>query len=208
MFSGIIEEVGAIKGVSARGGFYLCEILCPVIAAVIKPGDSVSVNGVCLTAEKVASGIFSASLSSQTRGQTNLGSAKAGDSVNLESAVKIGEPVGGHLLTGHIDFKTKLKTFYKRDSSVTLSFDIPAAFERYAVSRGSIGVDGISLTIAELENREIKIFLVPFTIENTNLKHRKPGDTLNIEVDIAAKYAEKNLQAQNSPKRPKISGLL
>jgi riboflavin synthase len=208
VFSGIIEEVGAIKEVSARGRFSLCEVSCPLIASGIKPGDSVSVNGVCLTAEKVSVGIFSASLSSQTKKETNLGSVKRGDYVNLESAIKMGEPVGGHLLTGHIDFQTKLKTLAEKGSSVILSFNIPSEFERYAVKRGSIGVDGISLTIAEIEKSEIKVFLVPFTIGKTNLAHRKPGDMLNIEVDITAKYVEKNLKGGDSRKRPKISGLL
>lgn len=198
MFSGIIEEVGRIKRVSRGSGFAACEVLCPKLAMEIKPGDSVSVNGVCLTAEKITGDGFCASLSMQTQKETGLGSVREGDYVNLESALKMGAPLGGHLLTGHIDFTVKLESFYRAGSSVVLSFRLPLDFERYAVNRGSIGVDGISLTIAELKDREVKIFLVPFTLENTNLKNRKPGDMLNIELDILAKYVEKALNAKKN----------
>ena len=197
MFSGIIEEVGKVKKLSEEGGFSVCEILCPKIAGDIKEGDSIAVNGVCLTAEKISGDIFRASLSTQTRRETNLGSMITGGCVNLETALKMGDKIGGHFLTGHIDFTARLKRLDRQGGSVILAFDIPRGFERYAVNRGSIGVEGISLTIAELKNSEVKIFLVPFTLDNTNLRYRNPGDALNIEVDILAKYVEKNLSAGN-----------
>ncbi len=197
MFSGIVEEVGKVKRMSEHGGFSVCEIMCPKMAEEIKEGDSISVNGVCLTAEKVSGDIFQASLSTQTQRETNLGLIRTGEHVNLESALKMGDKIGGHFLTGHIDFMSKLRNLDSRGGSIILSFDIPMQFEKYTAKRGSIGVEGISLTIAEFNVREVKIFLVPFTMENTNLKYRRPGDMLNIEVDLLAKYVEKNLDTRN-----------
>ncbi|MCK9266264.1 riboflavin synthase [bacterium] len=193
MFSGIIQEVGKVKRISEYSGFAVFEIFCPKIAVDINQGDSVSVNGVCLTAEKVSSDTFQASLSVQTQRETNLGKIRVENCVNLEGSLKMGDKIGGHFLTGHIDFMTKLKSLNKRGGSILLSFEVPRTFEKYVVNRGSIGVDGISLTIAELRGNEVQIFLIPFTIENSNLKHKKSGDILNIEVDILAKYVEKNL---------------
>ena len=197
MFSGIIEEVGKVKRLSEYSGCSVCEILCPKISKEIKQGESISVNGVCLTVEKIQSDVFQASLSVQTQRETNLGSVRCGDRVNLERALKMGDRIGGHFLTGHIDFMVQLKVFDIKTGSVTLSFDIPHKFERYVVNRSSIAVEGISLTVAELKDTTLKIFLVPFTIENTNLKYKTTGDLLNIEVDLLAKYLEKNLTDNN-----------
>ncbi|MCX8082831.1 MAG: riboflavin synthase [bacterium] len=191
MFSGIIEEVGRIKKIVPSGGVSVYEISGEKIFDEIKEGDSISVNGVCLTVEKINRNIFGVSLSRQTLKETNLSDARVGDYVNLERAIRLGDRVGGHILTGHIDFKTPLKYFYKDGKSGMIGFYIPEKFQRYVVFRGSIGVDGISLTVAELKGREIKIFVVPYTIDHTNIKYRRPGDMLNIEMDITAKYIEK-----------------
>jgi|LSQX01.2.fsa_nt_gb riboflavin synthase len=203
MFSGIIEEVGRVKKISTHKGFLVFEISCPKISKDIKEGDSISVNGVCLTAEKVSGDIFQASLSVQTQKETNLGSIKTGDKLNLETSLKMGDKIGGHFLSGHIDFVAKIKTFYKEGGSITLSFALPHIFEKYVVNRGSIGVDGISLTVSEIKNREVKIFLIPFTLNKTTLTMKKTGDKINIETDIMAKYAEKN--AGNLLPKNKIS---
>jgi len=197
MFSGIIEEAGRIRGKAVRAGIWTVEIEAQKILEGTKKGDSISVNGACLTVEKLTGGTFSASLSRQTMEETSLGSAGTGAFVNLERALKMGDRIGGHLLTGHIDFKTPLKSFYKKGrDSVIMGFNVPPAFRKYVVQRGSIGVDGLSLTVAELKNGDVRIFLIPHTMENTNLKYRKTGDILNIEVDMTAKQVEKILSSR------------
>ncbi|MCM8819055.1 MAG: riboflavin synthase [Candidatus Omnitrophica bacterium] len=191
MFTGIIEEVGKIKGKRNRGEGLEILIEGNKIFQDLKVGDSISVNGVCLTVERIENKIFSVFVSFQTIQQTNLGEIKIGECVNLERALKIGDRVGGHFLTGHIDFKTKITNLRKESEFYLMKIKIPQEFKKYIVKRGSIGVDGISLTIAEIENNDVLIYLIPYTIENTNLKYRKTGDFVNIEIDIFAKYLVK-----------------
>jgi len=194
MFSGIIEEVGKIKKISPAGSVWLCEVSADKVFDGLKEGDSISVNGVCLTVERLKDKVFAVSLSRQTLKETNFSEIKIGDCVNLERALKSGERIGGHILTGHIDFKTHLKYLHKERDTAVMGLDMPDRFQRYVVCRGSIGVDGISLTVAELKGREIRIFIVPYTINHTNIRYRRPGDMLNIEVDITAKHIERILK--------------
>ncbi|MCM8777497.1 MAG: riboflavin synthase [Candidatus Omnitrophica bacterium] len=190
MFSGIIEEVGRIRRIISSGGVSVCDITGDKVFEDLKEGDSISVNGVCLTVEKTKDNVFTVSLSRQTLKETNFSDARAGDYVNLERAMRLGERIGGHMLTGHIDFKTPLQYLHREKDSAILRFYIPEKFQKYVVCRGSIGIDGISFTVAEVNGREIKIFVIPYTMEHTNIKHRRPGDIVNIELDIMAKYVE------------------
>ncbi len=198
MFSGIVEETGTIKRRFSVSGLSVLEIAADRVFEDLKSGDSISVNGTCLTVEKTTDRTFTVSLSRQTIRETNLGDAKLGAHVNLERARKTTDRIGGHILTGHIDFKTPLKSFYKQGNDVVIRFCIPERFERYVVERGSIGVDGLSLTVAEMQGGEIKIFIIPYTMKTTNLRYRKNGDMLNVETDIAAKHLEKLLEERNS----------
>jgi len=193
VFSGIVEETGTVKRRFSVSGLSVLEIAAEKIPEDLKTGDSVSVNGVCLTVEKKAGKTFTVSLSGQTMKETNLGGAKTGVYVNLERALRTTDRMGGHVLMGHVDFKTPLKSFYKQGGSVIIGFTIPEKFEKYVVERGSLGVDGLSLTVAELRGPEVKIFIIPYTMETTNLRYRKNGDMLNIETDITAKHIEKIL---------------
>ncbi|MCM8785237.1 MAG: riboflavin synthase [Candidatus Omnitrophica bacterium] len=188
MFTGIIEEVGKIKEKKSKGTGFEILIEANKVFEDLKIGDSISVNGICLTIERIDNKTFSVSVSSQTKNQTNLGEIKVGEYVNLERSLKLGDRIGGHFLTGHIDFKTKIKTLRRESEFFVMKIEIPAKFRKYVVKRGSIGIDGISLTIAEIENTDVLIYLIPYTIENTNLKYRKTGDFVNIEIDIFAKY--------------------
>ena len=196
MFSGIVEEIGTIKKITPSGGVNVYEIAAKQIFGDLKEGDSVSVNGVCLTAEKIKGTIFTASLSKQTLKETNLSNIGTGGYVNIERAMRLGDRKGGHILSGHIDFKTPLRYLYKEQNNGILGFSMPAKFQRYVVQRGSIGVDGISFTIAELNGREVKISVIPYTMEHTNIKYRRQGDMLNIEVDINAKHIERLIEGQ------------
>jgi len=196
VFSGIVEEIGTIKKITPSGGVNVYEIAAKQIFGDLKEGDSVSVNGVCLTAEKIKGTIFTASLSKQTLKETNLSNIGTGGYVNIERAMRLGDRIGGHILSGHIDFKTPLRYLYKEQNNGILGFSMPAKFQRYVVQRGSIGVDGISFTIAELNGREVKISVIPYTMEHTNIKYRRQGDMLNIEVDINAKHIERLIEGQ------------
>jgi len=198
MFTGIIEEIGVIKGKRSKGNGFEIIVGGNKVFDDLKVGDSIAVNGVCLTVEKIEGENFYVSISLQTKRETNLGEIKIGEYVNLERALKIGDRIGGHFITGHIDFKTPLKYFYKQSHSGVMGFSIPQPFQKYVVNRGSIGVDGISLTVAEIKGSEVKIFVIPYTLENTNLRYRKSGDILNIEVDITAKQIEKILQERRT----------
>ncbi len=188
MFTGIVEEIGRIKEKKSKGNGFEITIEANKIFDDLEIGDSISVNGVCLTVEKINKNNFSVSISPQTKIQTNLGEIKVGEYVNLERALKIGDRIGGHFVTGHIDFKTKISLFKKEGEFYHLKFKIPEKYKKYVVERGSIAVDGISLTIAEIIKDEILIYLIPYTFENTNLKFKKAGMFVNIEIDIFAKY--------------------
>ena len=194
MFSGIIQATGKVKRRVRKADIINFEIECPELIEEFKVGDSIAVNGVCLTVEKTEGNSFFVSITKKTEKETNLGIAKTGDIVNLETPLKIGDKISGHFLTGHIDFKTKIVSFSKFSKTGKIILSIPEIFMKYFVKRGSIGVDGISLTIAEIKGNRVEIYIIPFTIENTNLKYRKTGDIVNIEIDIMAKYIENFLK--------------
>jgi len=204
MFSGIIEEVGKITRKSFIKESIKLEIKGEKIGKEISEGESISVNGVCLTVEKTdKNSIFSVSLSPFTQKETNLGKIKVGEKVNLERAVKLGDKIGGHFLSGHIDFQSKFLGLNFIGENAILKIKIPQEFRKYFIKKGCIGVDGISLTISEIKNEIIEIYLVPYTLKNTNLKEKKIGTFLNIEIDIMAKYIEniaKELKSKNGEK--------
>lgn len=190
MFSGIVEEIGKIKEIVKKGDVVELKIGGDKIIDDLKEGDSVSVNGVCLTVEKIKNKNFCVSLTHQTVRDTNLGKLKTGEGVNLERSLKLSDRIGGHFLTGHIDFISRVILIEKRGNSGILKFSVPYEFRKYIVKKGSIGVEGISLTVSEIKNGIVTISLIPFTIQNTNLKYKKSGSYLNIEVDMMAKYIE------------------
>ena len=193
MFSGIIEEIGKIQRKKFSRGILQLEIQSLTkTQEKLKEGESIAVNGVCLTVEKISRDkIFTASLSQQTREETNLGKIKVGETVNLERALQLGERIGGHLLSGHIDCRGTLLALIAKGDSTVLKIKIPEEFQKYVVRKGSIGVDGISLTVSEIKNKVVSIWLIPYTLKNTNLEKKRTGELLNIEVDMLAKYVEK-----------------
>ncbi|MCD6408638.1 riboflavin synthase [bacterium] len=190
MFSGIVEETGKVKGIVKRGDVVELRIEAEKVIDDLKEGDSISVNGVCLTVEKIENKKFYVSLTHQTLRDTDLGKLKIGENVNLERSLKLSDRIGGHFLTGHIDFVSRVISIEKRGNSGILKFSIPQEFRKYIVKKGSIGVEGISLTVSEIKNGIVSISLIPFTLQNTNLKDKKNGSYLNIEVDMMAKYIE------------------
>ncbi len=187
MFTGIIEETGTVVQRIARGNMAAIGIKAEKIFDDLKTGDSISVDGVCLTVEYVKKQIFYASLSMETLRLTTLGSIRQGSPVNLERAAKYGERIGGHLLSGHIDFRGRVISKKTEGENSIIFVRIPSEYSVYFVKKGSVGIDGISLTIAEIVDEAIAVWLIPYTIENTTMRFRKAGDDVNVEIDMIVK---------------------
>jgi riboflavin synthase len=186
MFTGLVEDVGKVKNIkiSSKGG--TLEVITSL--KEIKVGDSIAVNGVCLTVTKVEDSIISFDLSPETLRRSNLNKASVGDLVNLERAIKVGDRLGGHILLGHVDFTSRIESFRSVGDHYELKIYIPDEWILYFVEKGSVGIDGISLTVNTVEGNLISLNIIPHTYQNTNLKGRKEWDHVNIEVDILGKY--------------------
>lgn len=189
MFTGIIEELGKIQTVTQNK----ITVLTKTVLEGTKLGDSIAVNGVCLTVTGINANGFDADVSPETMRVTALDELRTGSLVNLERAVQVGSRLGGHIVSGHVDGLGRCKTLRKEGDFYNLVIEIPKELSKYAAKKGSITVNGISLTIADTDNNIITIAVIPHTFENTNLRILKIGDFVNIETDILAKYVEKIL---------------
>lgn len=193
MFTGIIEAVGEIKGIRGNDKGISLQILIPESFDDIKIGDSISVSGVCLTAKTIEGGTFTADVSAETISKTSFGRIKTGERVNLERAMRLSDRLGGHIVSGHIDGTARLKEVRKEGESVRLSFFLEKELLRYVINKGSIAIDGISLTVNEVGDGGFTVNIIPHTAENTTILDKKAGDEVNIEVDIIGKYVERLL---------------
>jgi riboflavin synthase len=196
MFTGIIEELGSVQSIEERGENARLVISAHVVTEGTHHGDSISVNGVCLTALDIGPDSFAADVSRETLQRSTLGSLKPGAPVNLERAVTPATRLGGHIVQGHVDARGQFAGVENHGESWTLRIAYPAEIARYLVFKGSVAVEGISLTIAGLTDEFFEIAIIPKTWEVTNLGHLKHGDNVNIEVDILGKYIEKLLASQ------------
>ena len=191
VFTGIIREKGRIAGVEGDGDTRHLRIDAPETTCRLAVGDSVSVDGCCLTATEVANGQFAVTAVPETISRTTLGALAAGDEVNLETATRAGEPLGGHYVQGHVDGVGRVEAIEPEEEGARMRISAPAGLLRYCVEKGSIAVGGVSLTLAALGEGAFEVALVPHTLEQTTLGGVQPGDGVNIEVDILAKYVEK-----------------
>lgn len=198
MFTGIVEEIGKIKSFKKENNGAVIEVECTTILQDTKIGDSIAINGVCQTVTKISTNSFCANVSDETLAVTNFNDLKNGDSVNLERALTLNSRLGGHIVSGHIDCRGKLLSCKKLSEFYDLEFEIPYEQEKYVVSKGSITINGISLTVAKIENNTIKTAIIPHTFNNTNLKTLVPGNYVNIETDILGKYVEKLLSVKDN----------
>ena len=187
MFTGLIEEVGKVVNIKKSFGSAELEICAENILKDIKIGDSVAINGVCTTITTFSNNIFKVDLSSQTLDVTTFKEIQTGDFVNLERAMQVGERLGGHIVSGHVDFVAEFVKKSEKENSIFLTFEIPENKSKYFIDKGSVTINGISLTIAEKNNNKITVCIIPHTLENTNLKI---GQNVNIEIDVIAKYVE------------------
>jgi riboflavin synthase len=191
MFTGIIEDKGKVLGVEYRGQEKRLTIGLPPYLTEVQLGDSINVNGVCLTIVRNKEQVIELDLSQETLERTILGELREGDQINLERALKLTDRLGGHIVTGHIDGIGLIVEKRKERDFFQLRIRIPESVSRYVVQKGSIAIDGISLTVNEYEGGEIQITLIPYTIEKTTLMDKKVGDRVNVEADILGKYVEK-----------------
>jgi len=193
MFTGIIEELGSVRSIEERGENARIVIAANVVTEGTNHGDSISVNGVCLTALDIEPDAFAADVSRETLSRSTLGRLNPGAPVNLERAVTPATRLGGHIVQGHVDARGQFAGVEDHGESWTLRIKYPPEIARYLVFKGSVAVEGISLTIAGLTDDYFEIAIIPKTWEVTNLSHLKPGDDVNIEVDVMGKYIEKLL---------------
>ena len=195
MFTGLIEEVGTVLSLTGDKGTKRLSIAASHVPREMKKGDSIAVSGVCLTAIDIKNNSISFDLAVETLARTSLARLKKGALVNLEAPLKAGGRMGGHIVQGHVDGVARFRSLekIKGKDDYLLRIDIPAELAKYVVSKGSLAVEGISLTVAKVEGTHATIAVIPHTCEMTNLKQFKPGDPMNIEVDIIAKYVEKML---------------
>ncbi|MFH1888621.1 MAG: riboflavin synthase [Candidatus Omnitrophota bacterium] len=187
MFSGIIEELGEVIKISRRGNLTLLMIHARIIPQDTKKGDSVSVNGTCLTVVEKAEDSVSFEVMPETLKATNLGNLKIKGKVNLERALKIGERLSGHFVTGHIDLTGVIRRRRYVNGNLCFEIAVPVKSMRYILPKGSVAVDGISLTVMDKKASTFAIYVIPHTLKNTTLGFKGPSDTVNIEFDILAK---------------------
>ena len=193
MFTGIIEDKGRVLKVEYRGQEKRLTIGMPPHLTEVQLGDSININGVCLTVARKGQQSIEFDLSKETLQRSALGELKQGDEVNLERALRLSDRLGGHIVNGHIDGIGVIIEKKKERDFLQLTIRIPESVSKYVVQKGSIAIDGISLTVNEYQGGEIRLTLIPYTIEKTTLVDKKVGDRLNVEADILGKYVEKLL---------------
>ena len=195
MFTGLISELGNITAISKGETSAIFSFNAPRLIADIHVGDSVAVNGVCLTATSITGTEFTTDVMIQTLSLTSLSQAKVGSPVNLELAAQLNARMGGHIVQGHVDGVAKVIALTPGEKWAQFDIEVPENLSRYIVNQGSICLDGVSLTVGEIRDDKnmVTVWLIPETLERTNLSIKKPGDLVNIEVDILAKYVERLL---------------
>lgn len=193
MFTGLVEEVGQVAAIDKRGQHARLTIKASVVQQDTSLGDSVAVNGVCLTVVEIRDSLLSFDAVAETMKRTSLGRLKTGSPVNLERAVAVGQRMGGHFVQGHVDGVATLVNTQKEGNGHVFRFEPEPQLCRYLVSKGSVAIDGISLTLVDVEASQFTVWIVPHTLAHTNLGGLLPGTQVNIETDILAKYTEKLL---------------
>jgi riboflavin synthase len=196
VFTGIVEEVGVVEAIEPLDQASRIRIRGQIVTSDVKPGDSISVNGVCLTVVEPAAGVFSADVMAETLSRSSLAAIEVGAAVNLERAARVDSRLGGHIVQGHVDGVGCISGIQEQENWTLMTIGIPTELSRYLVEKGSITVDGVSLTVVSVTPSEFVISLIPTTLAETTLGSKAPGDTVNLEVDVIAKYVEKMLEGR------------
>jgi len=198
VFTGIVEEVGKVKETFSSGNGHIFSLYADSVIRDTAIGDSIALDGVCLTVTDIQRSSFTADVSPETLNRTTLSEIRSGDIINLERALRLGDRLGGHLVTGHIDDKGTVKEIDKGNGLV-FHIQVSDSLARYIVHKGSVAVDGVSLTVASIQGRVFSMAIIPHTVNNTNFQNLKVGDTVNIECDMIGKYVEKMLVPYAQP---------
>jgi riboflavin synthase len=191
LFTGLIQDVGKIQSIDRRGGGIRLTISSQLDLNAAKIGDSISVEGVCLTVVNFSGHTLTVEVSPETLRRTTLSSAKEGQPVNLETALRMSDPMGGHLVAGHVDGTGEIIAAVPEGNSIRYRFRAPREIGRFLIEKGSVAVDGISLTVMECHEQEFSVSVIPHTAQATTLGKKKAGDRVNLENDLIAKYVEK-----------------
>ncbi len=203
MFTGLIEEVGKVAALRRIPGGARLKVEAKAVMEGTREGDSIAVSGACLTVEKADTGSFTATLSGETLERTTLGGLRAGDAVNLERALALGGRLGGHLLSGHVEAVGKVASLRPLGKGAVLAVAVPLSFLPWVVEKGSVAVDGVSLTVAGRTRDGFTVALIPETMARTTLRLKRPGDSVNLEPDLLFKYVksllENRLAAEGGP---------
>lgn len=202
MFTGLIQELGVVLGAERRGGFLRLRVGYDPARGALRPGDSMAVNGVCLTAAELAARSFTADLSGETQKRTTLGALRAGAQVNLERPVTASDPLGGHVVLGHVDAVGRIRRVRPGSAALELLVQAPAQLMEYLVPKGSVAVDGVSLTVGASERDAFWLALIPETVGRTTLGSRQAGDEVNLEADYLAKLVRKFMERLPPAARP------
>ncbi len=194
MFTGIIRELGRVVSAEGGAGGLALVIEAPATAVQLRMGDSISINGVCLTAESVDEARVTMHAVPETLARSTLGRLAEGDAVNVEPALRAGEPLGGHYVQGHVDAVGRLQSVEAEGDGLRVFVEAPPEVLRYCVEKGSVTIDGVSLTVTELGPQEFGVAVVPHTLDATTLSELTPGQHVNLEADVLAKYVERLLE--------------
>ena len=199
MFTGIVEELGEVAYLTDAGGdSAVLAVRGPLVTTDARHGDSIAVNGVCLTVIDNVDGVFTADVMGETLRRSSLGVLRPGSAVNLERAATVGSRLGGHLVQGHVDGVARIIAREPADEWEVVRFSLPPSLSRYVVEKGSITVDGVSLTVMEVDDESFAVGLIPTTLKLTVLGAKAVGDPVNLEVDVIAKYVEKMLGGRHA----------
>ena len=193
MFTGLIEEVGKVFQIRQSGDAARVTVECPLIAKGTNIGDSIAINGVCLTVVSLDTALLTFDAVPETMRRTNLGQLHTGSPVNLERALAAGQRMGGHFVQGHIDGVGTVASVRSEDNAHIFFIKASKELMRYIVPKGSVAIDGVSLTVVDVEPNQFSMWIIPHTFENTTFKIRQIGDVVNLETDLLAKYVEKML---------------
>jgi riboflavin synthase len=191
VFTGIVEERGRVVAVEDLPDAARLTVAGPLVTSDVARGDSIAVNGVCLTVVEVAEGAFTADVMRETLNRSSLGKVASGEQVNLERAAEVGKRFGGHIVQGHVDGTGVIRSRQPSAHWEVVRVGLPTQLSRYLVEKGSITVDGVSLTVVEVTDEDFSVSLIPETLRATTLGVRQPGDLVNLEVDVVAKYVER-----------------
>ncbi|MDE5639589.1 MAG: riboflavin synthase [Odoribacter sp.] len=191
MFTGIIEEIGKIKSVVRSGRSVVVEVEAVLVMEGTKVGDSIATNGVCLTVTAITPTGFRSDVMPETIDRSNLGLLRPGDRVNLERALCLNSRLGGHIVAGHVDGTGRIVGMERDDTAIWITVSVPGRILRYIIEKGSVAIDGVSLTVAYVDEEVFKVSVIPHTQEETTLTKKRPGAVVNLENDMIARYVEK-----------------